>query len=349
MSEHRTWPCSAPWASFYANTPVGDVYPCCWYREPLGNLNKQDALSIWRGEAWQRLRSDMAAGDFGKCGKNCPVLAARSDDTHYRLLESPVAASSGADAREANRVLAHEEYLRGEPHQISLPVNLHYYPTSACGIQCTMCDIWREQPKGESGILEHLQPFLDTAVTLESVGGEPMLSRKWRDFIESRGSEHPGLKLRMVTNGKFVTAKALEAFPEPDAWDWIGFSFDAVSAEALAGIRRGISSQELKDNFDALVSYSRDLFPITALVTVMRDNCGELEELARYFLERYRERPHVTVSFSPIHGQWGEQTLLTSVHIAAVRRFVERYSGEPRVRGVESLRFLTDRPADGMV
>jgi radical SAM protein with 4Fe4S-binding SPASM domain len=55
----------------------GDVVPCCFdlsSMEVLGNVADASLVDIWRGEAYQALRRDFAAGRYPKLCASCVVV-----------------------------------------------------------------------------------------------------------------------------------------------------------------------------------------------------------------------------------------------------------------------------------
>jgi len=62
LSELRMpWACSEPYIALNV-TASGEVRPCCFNDDELGNLNDQTMLEIWNGPGYSALRADMAAG-----------------------------------------------------------------------------------------------------------------------------------------------------------------------------------------------------------------------------------------------------------------------------------------------
>ncbi len=65
--------CAAPWHGLVI-LPAGDVLPCSRLTNfVLGNLEEQDLISIWHGEAAQHLRRLMMEGDYRYCDPSCPA------------------------------------------------------------------------------------------------------------------------------------------------------------------------------------------------------------------------------------------------------------------------------------
>jgi hypothetical protein len=55
------WACSEPWMTINVNAS-GEVRPCCFNDDILGNLHEQTMEEIWNGAGYTALRADQAAG-----------------------------------------------------------------------------------------------------------------------------------------------------------------------------------------------------------------------------------------------------------------------------------------------
>jgi MoaA/NifB/PqqE/SkfB family radical SAM enzyme len=63
------WACSEPWATINVSA-AGDVRPCCFNDQPMGNLSERSWGAIWNGPDYRQLRADHAAGRVpGSCAQ----------------------------------------------------------------------------------------------------------------------------------------------------------------------------------------------------------------------------------------------------------------------------------------
>lgn len=67
--------CILPWIELRM-TYKGEVHPCCWSPQPIGNLKTETLESIWNNEAVQEMRSDLIEGKVPSLcsGAACPYL-----------------------------------------------------------------------------------------------------------------------------------------------------------------------------------------------------------------------------------------------------------------------------------
>lgn len=63
-------PCRYPWDHFFVDV-LGNIFPCCYAGEPIGNLNKNDFFSIWNGKEYRELRSSIIEGRLHRRCQNC--------------------------------------------------------------------------------------------------------------------------------------------------------------------------------------------------------------------------------------------------------------------------------------
>jgi MoaA/NifB/PqqE/SkfB family radical SAM enzyme len=63
------WACSEPWATINVSA-AGDVRPCCFNDQPMGNLSERPWDEIWNGPDYRQMRADHAAGRVpGSCAQ----------------------------------------------------------------------------------------------------------------------------------------------------------------------------------------------------------------------------------------------------------------------------------------
>jgi MoaA/NifB/PqqE/SkfB family radical SAM enzyme len=51
--------------------PTGNVLPCCWITDSMGNIKEESIESIWTGAIYNDLRNCIKMGDYNKYCKNC--------------------------------------------------------------------------------------------------------------------------------------------------------------------------------------------------------------------------------------------------------------------------------------
>jgi len=66
-------PCSAATSSFYMN-PVGDIYPCLFIGESLGNIREESMEQIWSSPSCIAIRNRIASGYCPGCLVECETM-----------------------------------------------------------------------------------------------------------------------------------------------------------------------------------------------------------------------------------------------------------------------------------
>jgi radical SAM protein with 4Fe4S-binding SPASM domain len=66
--------CVDPWTQPFI-LENGNVWPCCWFYESLGNINTQSFAEIWDGPEARRLRQELLTGHLRKQCQTCPSRA----------------------------------------------------------------------------------------------------------------------------------------------------------------------------------------------------------------------------------------------------------------------------------
>lgn len=109
LSELRMpWSCSEPFIALNV-TASGEVRPCCFNDDELGNLNDQTMLEIWNGPGYSALRADMAAGRVPAGCEVC-VRNSRVKQSPFLVPREPV---STAEAPVVIEMPAEGELLSG--------------------------------------------------------------------------------------------------------------------------------------------------------------------------------------------------------------------------------------------
>jgi len=89
LSELRMpWVCSEPFIALNV-TASGEVRPCCFNDDVLGDLNQQTMVEIWNGPGYAGLRADMAAGRVPESCEVC-VRNSRVKLSQFLLPREPV-------------------------------------------------------------------------------------------------------------------------------------------------------------------------------------------------------------------------------------------------------------------
>jgi len=89
---HLPWACSEPWMTINVNAS-GEVRPCCFNDDVLGDLNHNTMDEIWNGPGYSGLRADQAA-DRVSAGCEVCVRNSRVKQSPYLMPREPAAATA---------------------------------------------------------------------------------------------------------------------------------------------------------------------------------------------------------------------------------------------------------------
>jgi MoaA/NifB/PqqE/SkfB family radical SAM enzyme len=110
------WPCSEPWTTINVNA-AGEVRPCCFNDQVLGDLTKQSLDEVWNGQAYRQLRADHLAGRVPAGCARC-VRAGRIKRSAYlspRPAQGGAAAAAGSAGGRAMLLAPADGELLGGP------------------------------------------------------------------------------------------------------------------------------------------------------------------------------------------------------------------------------------------
>jgi radical SAM protein with 4Fe4S-binding SPASM domain len=92
----ETRDCLDPWYQPFIQ-PTGDVWPCCWFFEKLGNVNETAFDQIISSDAFKDLRRELLTGQLRKQCIQCPSRSITTPDkllARLRATKLPPQASS---------------------------------------------------------------------------------------------------------------------------------------------------------------------------------------------------------------------------------------------------------------
>lgn len=78
--------CEAPWSMLQINAN-GDIYPCGFIEDPIGNIAKDDFADIWNNTAYLELRRSLALGQLSQKCRQC--RGSQLDDMEHRTRKKP--------------------------------------------------------------------------------------------------------------------------------------------------------------------------------------------------------------------------------------------------------------------
>lgn len=195
--------CVLPWSGFELE-PNGDVKTCIIAKEKLGNINKQDVKSILHGDHMKKIKQDMLDDRKPKNCEGCYLQeAGRKNDfesissrLYYMKELAPSIETDFYDDTE-NFELRH--------------IDLRW--TNHCNQACVYCSPeysskWAQELgkpiKSDKTAREKLKDFVFANVkkfkNVYLAGGEPMLMKENKEFLDLLFKENPDCNVRVNTN-----------------------------------------------------------------------------------------------------------------------------------------------------
>jgi molybdenum cofactor biosynthesis enzyme MoaA len=275
------WPCALPWTRLEVNNLT--IGPCCSdYQSFPAQFRRGPSLAAyWNGPAMRAFRHAMVQGPpLAPCRTSCPYLmGATQAPPTVRLFGGP------GDFVErqielVDDMLAGREVMRGGPLKVS------FTTTTYCNYDCLMCAY------GEIGTLDDELPvsfYEDLALIapglrlIEALGGEPLASGVFREFLASFAFERfPALRLALITNGSYLTPKEQKRWQRVP-FDNLTISLNAASPESYLAVNRGLSWERVRENLDALLQRRRDgelRCSIVYSMVILKRNLHEIRQFA---------------------------------------------------------------------
>lgn len=78
-SAGQTRDCLDPWFQPFIQTN-GDVWPCCWFHDALGNVSSSPFDEIMNNTEFQKLREELLTGELRKQCVECPCRGLTTPD-----------------------------------------------------------------------------------------------------------------------------------------------------------------------------------------------------------------------------------------------------------------------------
>lgn len=284
--------CRAPWEGFDILYD-GKVKCCCWSKVVIGSIHTQSIAEIWNGAEIRRVREKMANGDLnGICPNWCPRFFDRSPE--------PSLVQGKCTVFNTNLEVLNAQV--GQRTITSFPINFRIFPTGRCNLNCIMCG---QDHRSADLFLPHLQSDLTNYFpyirSILAVGGEPLISRHFRRFIQEFDFQlYPDCKFRIITNGTLFNETILQAIP--GRFDQVGISIDSIQPEKFEQIRRGASWSRIIGAIEQLALMRGRDFSIYLLFTIMQTNYTEIQDFVR-FAKKYDAIPSLNPVLESWHGQ----------------------------------------------
>lgn len=321
----------------------GDMYPCCYVPFPIGNIQRQSLEEIWHSPAAVALRRSIRDGSFKFCDKGkCAGMqkTALSDyrpnnpyQVPYELFRKSELGARGLG------------YLAEDAPERKVPLIISFDDDLTCNLACPSCRGGLQAVTGEDAA----QIYRNDCAILDAIdlgirelwfsgAGDPFASNIYRTlFTEHDWNRHPGLKIRLDTNGMLLTERLCSSVLGGirDNIYLIAVSLDATNPETYSAIRKGGDFATVIANLrhlSGLMTWKND----PQLVLRMIVQAGNYREMGD-FVDLGKELGAARVVFSAISnwGTFGEETFRNlAVHEADSRHHQEfrQVLLDPRLR-----------------
>ena len=193
--------CIIPWTGFELE-PNGDVKNCIISKDVIGNIQNESIQDIISKN--KALRSDMLSGKYPKNCSGC-YLQEKNRTTNFDSISSRLYYAKHLGTKIPNNLLEH-------PNNFKLKhVDIRW--SNKCNQACVYCgptysSKWQQElgepitkPKDSMGKFKDY--IFDNIKDLENVylaGGEPLLMKQNKEFLEKLYRENPNVLLRINTN-----------------------------------------------------------------------------------------------------------------------------------------------------
>jgi molybdenum cofactor biosynthesis enzyme MoaA len=276
----RARPCTLPWTHLELGSGAR-FGPCCSDFQQAPASAAADLLALYRSEPMRAFRRALSGGaPHDTCRATCPRLLARSDSLEQMVLRG------GPRSFVDNQRRIVEAIIAGDDDPPCTPLELVFPTTSFCNYDCLMCRF------GEDGTLEDelppsfyhgLEPLLPGLRQLQALGGEPLASPVFREFLAGPALRaHPHVAISLVTNGSYLTP-AEQARYHAVRFEHLTISLNAATESTYAAVNRGLPLARVRSHLDSLlVRHRTNQWPraITYSMVLLRSNLHEIEAFA---------------------------------------------------------------------
>ena len=230
LKDSKTF-CMMPWLHMHAFAD-GRVYPCCFgdYHTPMGNLRENTMEEVWNNDSYKQLRKNMLNEKLSAVCKKCY----EQESNGIFSLRNSINQSHGKYVDEVEKTLedgTHPEF------------KLRYWDvrfSNLCNFSCRSCSpvfssnwykehvkMYGGKPKADDGrelnvieyagrnkydILEQMEPHFEYLDQIYFAGGEPLMIKEHKMFIEEiiRQGYQDKILLRYNSNGLLVDDDLIE-------------------------------------------------------------------------------------------------------------------------------------------
>jgi sulfatase maturation enzyme AslB (radical SAM superfamily) len=192
--------CTIPWTGFELE-PNGDIKNCIISKDVIGNIHKQDIRTIIKSNP---VRRQMLNGEYPDTCSGCYL-----QEKHRKQNFDSISSRIYYTKHLANKI---SPTLLEDPDNFELRhVDLRW--SNACNQACAYCgplysskwakELGRKQEKNKPGLAKLKEFVFKNIENLENVymaGGEPMLMKENKEFLDLLYKKNPNATIRINTN-----------------------------------------------------------------------------------------------------------------------------------------------------
>jgi MoaA/NifB/PqqE/SkfB family radical SAM enzyme len=200
-----------------------------------------------------------------------------------------------------NKALSELEIAQKKPVASAKMRNLIVTLSTACNLECVMCEArelnWKIPKKRLEEVISYF-PYLERLVWQ---GGEAFLVDYFDELIE-RAAKFPHLRQVITTNGLLINERRAEMLVKSNVD--LTFSIDGVTKEVYEKVRQGASFEVLMKNLNNFnqtrKKYNNPGLNINLHAVIMRSNYRQLES----YIDFAKEHEFKLIAFLPIGGNF---------------------------------------------
>ena len=310
--------CIQPWLEMqldYHQT----IRPCCFYKYETDQFdfssdNNLDIEKIWNGKYFQNYRKIIIGNEKDAQGcNNCEWVTGQKEVSSKRARENWGKFEIKNPKNEKiymkklkNFELAKKEFFQKKIILESLPTKIYVNFGNECNYKCTFCYQNAERDAGMNSIvtaekLIHQKDIINKASTIHLIGGEPLVikeSRKFIDYIINDKDFHD-TRLVLYTNGALLNryTERLSVFDNL----LVTVSME-TAGKALEKLRIGSIWSKLEKNILGLKEFARlnnKNWQVSIACTVMKTS---LVDDGMYNLIKWSKKNDLRIHFGYINA-----------------------------------------------
>jgi MoaA/NifB/PqqE/SkfB family radical SAM enzyme len=248
----KPYVCAAPLTSLRFDFG-GRITVCCNnITYDLGRYPETTPMEAWRGKRMSEIRKALSKFSFDLGCQDC---------------EKQIVSGNLS-----NSILHHHETLFSNTRQLvksAFPSHLVFQLHNACNYECIMCSgqysslIQKNRDKeapsknayGDS-FVDDITPFLERALMVEFLGGEPFLMPINFKLWEKISEINPNTKVNIISNGSVVNDKVIAALHKL-THSAVHISLDSLNEKTYSYIRRRGHLPTVIKNIDSLIAIDK--------------------------------------------------------------------------------------------